>query len=95
MSEGAIKETVLREGEFRRREKFGPETTNEGAILMECEWDGGVFAAGTMIGGVFRSGVFRGGTISGTVWLDGEWIDGRWESGFDQTGRYRPRTDHP
>ena len=95
MSENVTRENVLTEGEFRRGEKYGPETVNRGAILMDCEWDGGVFESGIMVGGIFRSGSFRGGTVYGTVWLGGEWIDGEWESGFDQTGRYRPRTDHP
>ena len=95
MSEDSPSETVLAEGEFRRGEKFGPEAVNKGAILMDCEWDGGIFESGTMVGGIFHSGIFRGGTVYGTVWLGGEWIGGRWEAGFDQTGRYRPRTDHP
>ena len=95
MSNTAGEQTVLLEGEFRQGEKFGSDTVNRGAALMDCEWDGGSFEAGVMVGGIFRSGIFRGGTIYGTVWLGGEWIDGRWESGFDHTGCYRPRTDHP
>ena len=86
---------VLLKGDFRRDEKFGPGTVNKGAIIMDCGWDGGVFETGIMVGGIFRSGVFRGGTLYGSVWLGGEWVGGRWECGFDQTGRYRPRTDHP
>jgi hypothetical protein len=56
---------VLEAGEFFHKERFGPATVNRGAVLLECEWDGGVFEAGVMLGGFFRSGEFRGGTFWG------------------------------
>lgn len=86
---------VLRAGEFFHQEKFGAEVTNDGAVLLECEWDGGIFESGVMLGGLFRRGEFRGGTFWGGIFWDGVWKGGTWESGFDRTGRYRPRTDHP
>lgn len=86
---------VLKEGEFYHKKKFGPQTINRGAVLLECEWDGGIFERGIMMGGIFRSGQFRDGTFWGGVFWDGEWHHGKWESGFDRNGRYRPRTDHP
>lgn len=86
---------VLREGEFHHKERFGPGTVCRGAVLLECEWDGGRFESGVMAGGVFRSGDFAGGTFYGGIFLGGRWLGGTWENGFDGTGRYRPRTDHP
>lgn len=86
---------ILGQGEFYYKEAFGPGTVCRGAVLLECEWDGGVVESGALMGVVFRSGEFRGGTFWGGVFLGGTWKDGVWESGFDRTGRYRPRTDHP
>lgn len=86
---------VLGPGEFYYKESFGPATVCRGAVLLECEWDGGVVESGALMGVVFRSGDFRGGTFWGGVFLGGTWTGGVWESGFDHAGRYRPRTDHP
>lgn len=86
---------LLLDGEFHHKERFGPEAVCRGAVLLECEWDGGVFESGVMAGGVFRAGEFRGGTFYGGIFLGGRWLGGTWENGFDGDGRYRPRTDHP
>ncbi|HET9228096.1 MAG TPA: hypothetical protein VFR31_15580 [Thermoanaerobaculia bacterium] len=86
---------MLAEGELHHRRRFGPGTVNRGAVLLECEWDGGVFESGALVSGVFRSGEFRGGTFLGGTFLGGEWTGGSWERGYDGTGRYHPRTDHP
>jgi hypothetical protein len=86
---------ILQAGEFHHKERFGPETVNRGAVLLECEWDGGVFESGVMLGGLFRDGEFRGGTFWGGIFWAGRWRGGTWESGFDREGRYRPRTDAP
>ena len=86
---------VLKKGEFYHRKVFGPETVNKGAVLLECDWDGGTFESGIMMGGLFRAGRFIDGTFWGGVFWDGEWVGGIWENGFDRQGRYRPRTDHP
>jgi hypothetical protein len=86
---------ILQAGEFYHKERFGSETVNRGAVLLECEWDGGAFESGVMLGGLFRSGEFRGGTFWGGVFWEGRWQGGTWESGFDREGRYRPRTDVP
>ena len=86
---------ILGPGEFYYKESFGPGTVCRGAVLLECEWDGGVVESGALMGVVFRSGEFRGGTFWGGVFMGGTWAGGIWESGFDRTGRYRPRTDHP
>jgi hypothetical protein len=86
---------ILQAGEFFHKERFGPETVNRGAVLLECEWDGGVFESGVMLGGLFRDGEFRGGTFWGGIFWAGRWRGGTWESGFDREGRYRPRTDAP
>ena len=88
-------EVILGRGEFHHKKRFGKDAVARGAVLLECEWDGGVFEDGAFIGGLFRSGEFQGGTFWGGVWLGGTWRAGSWESGFDATGRYRPRTDHP
>ena len=87
--------TVLQKGEFYHKQTFGPEIINRGAVLLECEWNGGIVESGILMGCFFRSGQFRGGSFWGGVFWDGEWIDGVWENGFDRSGRYRPRTDHP
>lgn len=86
---------VLTEGEFYHKVGFDAQTINRGAVLLECEWDGGVFESGVMLGGIFRSGRFCGGTFWGGVFLEGAWEEGVWECGFDRRGRYRPRTDRP
>lgn len=86
---------VLAEGELYHQRRFGPGTVNRGAVLLDCEWDGGVFESGAFVSGAFRSGEFRGGTFLGGTFLDGAWTGGSWERGYDRRGRYRPRTDHP
>ena len=86
---------VLRAGELHQKERFGPETANRGAVLLECEWDGGVFESGMMLGGLFRAGTFEGGVFWGGVWLSGTWAGGTWEHGFGPDESYRPRTVHP
>ncbi len=86
---------ILRPGELRTHERFGPETVNRGAVLWECEWDGGVFEAGVMLGGVFRSGEFRGGVFWGAFWRGGSFSGGFWHNGFGPDGRYRPRGAGP
>lgn len=93
---GAMAQTlVLADGELHHQRRFGPETVNRGAVLLDCEWDGGVFESGAMVSGLFRSGEVRGGTFLGGLFWDGSWSGGSWERGFDRLGRYRPRTDHP
>jgi hypothetical protein len=93
---GAMAQTlVLADGELYHHRRFGPETVNRGAVLLDCEWDGGVFESGLMVSGLFRSGEVRGGTFLGGLFWDGDWTGGSWERGFDRLGRYRPRTDHP
>ena len=86
---------ALEAGEFHHKRSFGPEAVNRGAVLLECEWNGGVFEAGMMLGGFFRAGEFRGGIFSGAVFWDGVWRGGTWLGGFDRMGCYRPRTDAP
>ena len=86
---------VLSHGQFYRKARFGADTVNRGAVLLECEWDGGTFESGVMLGGIFRSGDVLGGDFSGVVFWGGRWIGGNWLGGFDHTGRYRPRTDSP
>ena len=86
---------VLREGELHAHERFGAGTVNRGAVLWECEWDGGVFEAGVMLGGVFRSGTFRGGVFWSSHWKGGTWAGGFWHNGFGEDGRYRPRDAPP
>lgn len=86
---------ILKSGEFYHNQRFGPDTVNQGAVLMVCTWDGGIFEAGTMMGGLFLSGEFRGGSFWGGVFWAGRWRGGSWESGYDRHGRYRPRTDAP
>ncbi len=86
---------VLGPGEFFRKVRFGKATVNRGAVLLECEWDGGTFESGIMLAGIFLSGVVRDGTFSGVIFRDGCWQGGTWLGGFDRSGRYRPRTDHP
>jgi hypothetical protein len=86
---------VLADGELHHHRRFGPETVNRGAVLLDCEWDGGVFESGVMVSGLFRAGEVHGGTFLGGLFWDGAWSGGSWERGFDRLGRYRPRTDHP
>jgi hypothetical protein len=91
----ASSDRVLQSGELRFLERFGPATTNRGAVLVDCEWDGGVFEAGVMLGGVFRSGSFQGGVFWSGLWKGGVWEKGLWHSGFGPDGRYRPRDAPP
>ena len=91
----SMRAQVLARGELHHRKRFGPETVNRGAVLLECEWDGGVFESGAMVSGLFRSGEFRGGTLMGAVFWDGEWTGGTWERGYDKEGRYHHRGDAP
>lgn len=86
---------VLMTGEVYRERKFGPETVNRGAVLFECEWDGGRFESGVFIAGFFRSGEFVGGTFFGGIFWNGNWLGGTWEGGFDREGMYWPRADNP
>lgn len=86
---------ALRPGELRIHERFGPATMNRGAVLFECEWDGGVFESGVLLGGVFRSGSFQGGVFWSGLWKGGVWEGGLWHSGFGPDGRYRPRDVPP
>jgi hypothetical protein len=86
---------VLAAGEFHRRAHFGPGTVNRGAVLLECEWDGGTFESGMMLGGRFVAGNVRGGSFSGVYFRAGQWHGGTWLGGFDHRGRYRPRGDQP
>ncbi len=86
---------ILQPGEFYHKHAFGPETINRGAVLLECEWHGGRFESGMLLGGFFRSGTFCDGFFSGAVFWEGQWLGGTWWCGFDRRGVYRPRTDHP
>jgi hypothetical protein len=87
--------SVLRAGEVRSHERFGPGCVNRGAVLHSCEWDGGVFESGVMWGGIFRSGAFRGGVFWGAWWKGGSFEGGLWHSGYGPDGRYRPRGEAP
>jgi hypothetical protein len=86
---------VLGPGELHAHERFGPETVNRGAVLWECEWDGGVFESGVMLGGIFRTGEFRDGVVWATYWKGGVWKGGFWHHGFSPDGAYRPRGAFP
>ena len=86
---------VLLPGEIHRHEEFGPHTVNRGAVLIECDWDGGRFESGLFMGGMFRSGDFTGGTFLGGTFLSGHWRDGTWEGGFDREGLYHSRGATP
>ncbi len=88
-------EAILRKGEFHAHERFGPETVNRGAVLWECEWDGGVFESGVMLGGIFRAGEFRDGVVWAAWWKGGVWKGGFWHHGFADDGTYRPRGAFP
>jgi hypothetical protein len=88
-------EVVLLAGEVYRQTKFGANTVNRGATLIECEWDGGRFESGLFMGGMFRSGEFRGGMFLAGIFWDGRWIDGTWEGGFDRQGIYHYRGASP
>lgn len=90
-----VDKRILQPGEFYHKQRFDQHTVNRGAVLLECEWDGGLFESGMMLGGMFRSGEFRDGIFSGAVFWDGVWQAGTWLCGFDRQGYYRPRTDHP
>ena len=86
---------ILQPGELHIQKSFGPHTVNRGAVLFECEWDGGRFEAGLLIGGMFRSGQFEGGIFLGGIFWDGAWVNGTWEGGFDRRGIYHSRDDRP
>jgi hypothetical protein len=86
---------VLAWGELYRTQRFGPNTVNRGAVLFECEWDGGRFESGAFVAGFFRSGEFAGGTFFGGFFCHGIWLGGTWEGGFDRHGRYWPRGENP
>ena len=86
---------VLTCGQLYSRERFGTNTVNRGAVLLECEWDGGSFESGLFIAGMFRSGQFLGGIFLGGIFWDGVWVGGEWEGGFDRSGIYRHRGDNP
>lgn len=88
-------ERVLLPGEFYEHERFGPETVNRGAVLWECEWDGGIFESGVFLGGIFHAGVFRGGVVWAALWRGGAWKGGLWHHGFGPDGAYRPRGAFP
>ena len=86
---------ILVSGELHMNKKFGPNTTNRGAALFECEWDGGRFESGMFCGGLFRSGQFTGGMFIGGIFWGGSWEGGSWEGGFDRAGIYRYRSECP
>ena len=86
---------ILLTGELHAHKKFGPETINRGAVLFECDWDGGVFESGLFLGGMFRSGQFTGGMFLAGIFCGGSWVGGTWEGGFDRAGIYRSRNDIP
>lgn len=86
---------ILKSGQLHIQKKFGPETINRGAILFECDWDGGRFESGLFTGGIFRSGHFVGGIFLGGIFWSGTWLSGTWEGGFDRDGIYHPRNDNP
>ncbi len=86
---------ILGPGALFVHERFGPETVNRGAVLWECEWDGGAFESGVMLGGIFRAGTFRGGVAWATFWKGGTWEGGLWHHGFGPDGEYRPRGASP
>ena len=67
---------VLGPGELHAHERFGADTVNRGAVLWECEWDGGVFESGVMLGGIFRAGEFRDGVVWAAYWKGGV-VEGR------------------
>ena len=86
---------VLGPGEFHAHERFDSDTVNRGAVLWECEWDGGVFESGVLLGGIFRAGTFRGGVLWAAWWKGGVWEGGFWHHGFGPDGTYRPRAASP
>lgn len=86
---------VLRAGELHSHERFGPGVVNRGAVLWECEWDGGVFESGVFLGGIFRAGEFRDGVVWAAWWKGGAWKGGFWHHGFGPDGAYRPRGAFP
>ena len=87
--------TVLPKDAFYYKQRFDADTINRGAVLLECEWHGGRFESGLMLGGVFRSGEVWDGVFSGVAFVQGRWYAGEWLSGYDQRGVYRPRGDTP
>jgi hypothetical protein len=78
-----------------REAVFGSDVENQGAVLLDCAWDGGRFLSGVFMGGMFRSGEFAGGIFLGGIFLGGKWCGGIWEGGFDRSGIYHPRGDDP
>ena len=86
---------VLLPGELYFERNFGPNTVSRGAVLFECEWDGGRFESGLFISGMFRSGQFVGGIFLGGIFWSGTWVSGTWEGGFDRRGIYHSRGDIP
>lgn len=86
---------VLGPGDLHAHERFGPDAVNRGAVLWECEWDGGVFESGVMLGGIFRGGEFRDGVVWAVSWKGGVWKGGFWHHGFSSDGSYRPRGAFP
>ncbi len=86
---------ILAPGELHVRKTFAPGTVCRGAVLFECEWDGGRFETGLFMAGMFRSGEFVGGTFLGGIFWDGAWLGGTWEGGFDRAGIYHSRNNVP
>jgi hypothetical protein len=86
---------ILERGELHIGQRFGPGAVNRGAVLFECEWDGGRFEAGLFIGGMFRCGQFAGGIFHGGIFWAGTWVRGTWEGGFDRQGLYHSRDVRP
>ena len=91
----SIVRRILSPGEFFAHERFGPETVNRGAVLWECEWEGGVFESGVFLGGIFRAGTFCDGVVWAAWWKGGAWKGGFWHHGFGPDGSYRPRGAFP
>jgi hypothetical protein len=84
-------EVILYPGEIHRQQKYGSNAISRGAVLIDCDWDGGRFESGLFMGGVFRTGEFSGGTFLGGIFLAGMWISGTWIGGFDREGLYHSR----
>ncbi len=96
MSQPTQAKLILHPGEIHHGQKFGPHTISRGAVLFDCDWNGGRFESGLFMGGMFRAGEFTGGTFLGGIFLrSARWIDGAWEGGFDDEGLYRSRNVIP
>jgi hypothetical protein len=93
--ENSVTELVLYPGEIHRQQKYGSNAISRGAVLIDCDWDGGRFESGLFMGGIFRGGEFSGGTFLGGIFLAGMWIDGVWIGGFDREGFYLSRGVSP